>query len=311
MHVLALYALTVLIWGSTWIAITFQLGVVPEAVSLVWRFLLASLCLFSYALVRRKPILLPAREHGFIALQGVALFGVNYLLVYFATGRVTSGLVAVVFSTIVFWNLINERIFFRTRIEPRVLVAAGLGLGGIVLIFLPEVRSLSLEGQAVQGVLFALGGTWLASLGNMAAVRNTRRGLPVVRLNAWGMLYGGLALAIVAWVRGQSFAIEWTPQYLLSLGYLALLGSAAAFGCYLLLIHRIGSARAAYAAVLFPVVALLLSTVFEGYHWRTASLLGVALVLGGNALALTGRSRHASLNVPAGDGRRETGGGRR
>lgn len=298
MHVLVLYALTVLIWGSTWIAITFQLGVVPEAISLVWRFLLASLCLFAYALIRRKPILLPFREHGFIALQGVALFGVNYLLVYFATARVTSGLVAVVFSTIVFWNLINERLFFGAPFEPRVLVAAALGLAGIAMIFLPEIQFLSLDGRVVQGVLMAVGGTWLASLGNMAAVRNTRHGLPIVRLNAWAMLYGSVALALFAAFRGHPFVVEWTPSYLGSLAYLALLGSAAAFGCYLLLMHRIGSARAAYAAVLFPVVALLISTLFEGYQWSATSIAGAGLVLGGNALALTGHRKHPSLRQP-------------
>lgn len=299
MHVLVLYALTVLIWGSTWIAITYQLGVVPEAVSLVWRFLLASLCLFAYAVIRRKPVLLPFRDHGFIALQGVGLFGVNYLLVYFATGRVTSGLVAVVFSTIVFWNLINERLFFDAPFESRVLLAAVLGLAGIALIFLPEIRALSLEAGTVQGMLFAVGGTWLASLGNMAAVRNTRNGLPIVRLNAWAMLYGSIALALIAALRGQAFTVEWTPSYLGSLAYLALFGSAAAFGCYLLLMHRIGSARAAYAAVLFPVVALLLSTLFEGYRWSPEAILGAGLVLGGNALALTGRGRHPSFSEPA------------
>lgn len=298
MQIILLFGATVLIWGSTWIAITYQLGVVPEAVSLVWRFLLASLCLFAYAIALRKPVLLPWREHPFLALQGIGLFGINYLLVYFATGRVTSGLVAVVFSTIVFWNLINERIFFRAPFEPRVLGAAALGLAGIVLIFLPEVRMLSLQGPALQGMGFALAGTWLASLGNMAAVRNTSRGLPVVRVNAWGMLYGAAALALMAAVRGQPFMVEWTPAYLGSLAYLALFGSAAAFGCYLLLIHRIGSARAAYAAVLFPVVALLLSTLFEGYQWRAASLVGIALVLAGNVLALTGRQRHPSLRQP-------------
>lgn len=299
MHVIVLYALTVLIWGSTWIAITYQLGVVPEAVSLVWRFLLASVCLFIYAVVRRKPVLLPLREHGFIALQGVGLFGVNYLLVYLATGRVTSGLVAVVFSTIVFWNLINERLFFHAALEGRVVIAAALGLAGIGLIFLPEIRALSLEAGTVQGMAFAIGGTWLASLGNMAAIRNMRQGLPIVRLNAWAMLYGGVGLGLIAVLRGQGFAVEWTPAYLGSLAYLAILGSAAAFGCYLLLIHRIGSARAAYAAVLFPVVALLLSTLFEGYEWSLESGMGAALVLIGNAVALTGRGRHPSFREPA------------
>jgi len=289
MQVLLLYAATVVIWGSTWIAITYQIGQVPESVSLVWRFLLASACLFAYALVRRKPLLLSPREHPWLALQGVGLFGLNYLLIYFATARVTSGLVAVVFSTIVFWNLINERLFFRTPFEPRVLLAALLGLTGIGLVFMPEISHLSLEGDAVQGLLLALAGTWLASLGNMAAVRNTRQGLPVVRVNAWGMLYGAAALGILTLARGLPFTIDWSAPYLTSLAYLALFGSAAAFGCYLVLIHRIGSARAAYVAVLFPVVALMLSTVFEGYHWNVPALLGLALVLGGNVLALTGR----------------------
>lgn len=298
MQIILLFGATVLIWGSTWIAITFQLGVVPEAVSLVWRFLLASLCLFAYAIALRKPVLLPWREHPFLVLQGIGLFGINYLLVYFATGRVTSGLVAVVFSTIVFWNLINERLFFRTPFEPRVLAAAALGLSGIALIFLPEVQMLSLEGSTLQGMGLALAGTWLASLGNMAAVRNTSRGLPVVRVNAWSMLYGSAALALMAAARGQPFMVEWTPAYLGSLTYLALLGSAAAFGCYLMLISRIGSARAAYAAVLFPVVALLLSTLFEGHQWNSYSVTGLVLVLGGNALALTGRQKHPSLRQP-------------
>lgn len=298
MQVILLYAATVLIWGSTWIAITYQLGTVPEAVSLVWRFLMASLCLFAYAIACRKPVLLPRREHVYLALQGVGLFGVNYLLIYFAASRIASGLVAVVFSTIVLWNLVNERLFFQTPFEARVIAAGVLGLAGIVLIFLPEVETLSLEGPALQGMALALLGTWLASLGNMAAVRNTRRGLPVVRVNAWAMLYGAAALALLAAVRGQPFIVEWTPGYLLSLGYLALFGSAAAFGCYLVLLNRIGSARAAYAAVLFPVVALALSTVFEGYRWHALSLVGVMLVLAGNGLALTGKKKHPSLRQP-------------
>lgn len=288
MHIIAAYSAAVLIWGSTWIAITFQLGEVAPEISVVYRFVLASITLFALAWLRREPLGLPFRHYPMVALQGLFLFCGNYLLVYHATLYVTSGLIAVLFTSLIFVNAVNERLFFGIRIERRVIFAAVLGLLGLSLIFWPEITANELHGDSLYGIWFALGSVLIASFGNMVALRNTRHRLPIVQLNAHGMAWGSLFSAVIALGLERSFGFERTFEYIGSLIYLALFGSALAFGLYLFLIHRIGSSRAAYITVLFPIVALGLSTLFEGYRWSIASGLGVLLALGGNALALSG-----------------------
>jgi drug/metabolite transporter (DMT)-like permease len=288
---LVLYLSAVLIWGSTWIAITFQFGKVPPTVSVAYRFALASLLLFGWCLARRLRLRFSAMEQAAMALQGLLLFGFNYVCVYVAETQISSGLVAVVFSLIVFLNIVGARLFFGTPVRSAMLAGAVLGVGGVALIFLPEFRHGAGGGRMWTGLSLALVGTVSASLGNLLSARNQRRGLPVVQLNAYGMLYGALLVGLYAWLRGEPFVFDGSARYLLSIGYLALFGSVLAFGAYLTLVGRIGADRAAYATVVIPVVALVLSGLFEGFRWQAGTVAGIGLCLAGNVLVLRKREK--------------------
>lgn len=287
MQIAFLYASVVLIWGSTWAAIPFQLGVVAEEVSVAYRFALASLALFVFAVVSRRRLHIPLQNYGMVMLMGALMFSANYLFTYYAINYITSGLVAVVFSLIVVMNAFFERLFFRRPLEPRLMLASLFGVAGITCLFWPEVSSLDLADRSLTGVILSVIAVVLASLGNMAAIINTSRNLPVVSVNAHGMLWGALCSAIVALALGREFDFSMTTGYVASLAYLAVFGSAVAFGCYLALLRSIGSARAAYTSVLFPPVALIISTFVEDYRWSYIAVIGVMLTLAGNWLALT------------------------
>lgn len=283
-----IYAIVVLIWGTTWFVIKFQLGVVAPEISLVYRFGLAAACVFLYARMTGSPLALSWRDHRFVALQGLTLFCLNYWMTYLSTQYLTSGLVAVLFTAIIFFNIVNGRLILGTPIEARVLVAAGAGILGVALLFLPELQVAFHEPAIVHGAALALGATYVASLGNMAASRNTQASLPVVTVNAYGMAYGAAGLAVIAAIRGTPIDFDPRWPYVLSLIYLSLAGTSLAFGLYLALIKRIGAARAAYTSVLFPAVALIVSTLFEGYRWSLPAVIGLAVLVAGNALALGG-----------------------
>jgi drug/metabolite transporter (DMT)-like permease len=296
MQNLLLYGLTSLIWGSTWLAIKFQLGVVDPEMSIVYRFGLAAVLLLGYSLIRRLPMRFTAREHAFIALQGLTLFSLNYIMVYIAELHITSGLVAIVFSLIIVFNVALAGIFLGDPIRPRVVLGGVFGIFGLALVFLPELSSLDLSGSRALGLGLSLAGTASASIGNIVAARNQRNGLPIVQTNAYGMAYGGGFTLIVALARGASFGFEPTFSYIASLAYLAVFGSVIAFGGYLTILSRIGPDRAAYITVIFPIVALILSTLFEGLRWELTAGFGVTLVIIGNAIALT--RRRAAIGKP-------------
>lgn len=286
MNNLLLFAVTVLIWGSTWLAITFQLGRVDPMLSVGYRFLLAATVLFAWCRVSGRPLRFSRRDHLFMLLQGLALFSCNYLFFYLAELYLASGLVAVVFSTIVIMNVFNGALLLGSPIESRVVGGALLGIAGLGLVFWPELEGFRAAGGSLTGIGLACVASYLASLGNILSVRNQSRGLPVFSTNAWGMFYGALAMLICALLLGRPLQFEWSATYVASLFYLALFGSVIAFGCYLTLIGRVGAPRAAYTSLLFPLVALILSTLWEGYQWSLASLVGVPLILAGNLLAL-------------------------
>lgn len=300
MNNVTLYLAAVLIWGSTWLAITFQLGKVPPAVSVAYRFALAGLFLLVWSLARRVRLRFSLREHLWMAMQGALLFGLNYVCVYLAEGQISSGLVAVIFSLLVFFNIVGTRLFFGTPLRATTLLAAALGVGGVALIFLPELSRPSGNGSVLWGVIYSVVATVSASFGNLVSARNQRHGLPVVPLNTFGMLYGAAFVAIFAFATHQTFAFQFTARYVLSLVYLALFGSVLAFGAYLTLIGRIGAERAGYALVAIPIVAVLLSVAFEGLHLHTLAVLGIALCVGGNVLVLGGK-RVAPRREPASD----------
>ena len=289
MSVLGLYLTSVLIWGSTWLAITFQLGSVPPAVSVVYRFTLAGLILLVWALLKGLRLRFSREEHLWMALQGGLLFGGNYMCVYYAEAEITSGLVAVAFSLMVVMNIVGTRLFFGTPLRLSTMLGAALGIGGIVLVFLPEFGRATGKGDPGLGIAFALGGALTASLGNIVASRNHGRGLPVVQMNTFGMLYGALFVALFALVTRQPFVFDWSARYLLSLAYLAVFGSILAFGAFLVLLGRIGADRAGYITVAIPIVALLLSAAFEGLRWHPSLVLGILLCVAGNVAVLWGK----------------------
>ena len=283
---LGLYAATVLFWGTTWIAMKYQAGVVAPELSVAYRFTVAASVVFLWAAAVRQPLRFAPRQHLLLAAMGLCMFSFNFYFFYRAAAFVTSGLLAVVFSLVVVLNILNGWLLLRRRPAPRTLIAATLGVAGIVVLFWPDLRRFDLADEGSLGLLLALTGTLCFSLGNMASARAQMQGLPVLSSNAWGMAYGALAMYLLSLLGRAPFAFDTGLTYVAGLLYLALCGSVLAFGAYLTLLGRIGADRAGYATVLFPLVALAISTVVEDYRWTPLSLAGVGLVLAGNLLVL-------------------------
>ena len=282
---LSLYALTVLIWGTTWIAIKWQLGVVAPPVSIAWRFWLAAAVLFALLRVMRRPMRPPREAWRFLAAQGLALFCVNFLCFYYAEQVVPSGLVAVVFSTAPLLNSLNGRLFMGRPLQPAAIVGALLGLAGIVCLFLQQMAGHIGDHATWLGLGIAFLGTLCFSAGNLLSSRMQSMGLHPLVTNSWAMLIGAVVLTVGSALAGLPFTVEPTARYLGALAYLAVPGSVIGFTAYLTLVGRIGPERAAYCTVLFPIVALAASTVFEGYRWSALAVLGLVLVVAGNLVA--------------------------
>ena len=288
-----LYLTTILVWGTSWFAIRFQLGVVEPEVSLVYRFGLASIVLIIYCLLSGKSLSLNRSEHLFVAAQGLFLFCLNYLIFYIATPMLASGLIAVIFSSVILMNMFNASIFLDRPVDRLVLLGALLGLTGITLVFWPEIVGEESSSETVIGLVLSVIATYFASLGNILSARNQSAGLGVIQTNALGMGYGALMMLVYAFFLQRPFDFDLSVAYVGSLLYLSLFASIIAFGAYLTLIGRIGADRAAYATVLFPIVALAISSVFEDFRWTALSVGGVACVLFGNLLVtgLPGKKR--------------------
>ena len=295
---LLFYLTTVLIWGSTWMGIKMQLGVVDPMVSVSYRFALASVLLLSWCALRKMNMRFSLQEHGYMLLQGILLFGFNYFLLYKAEMYITSGLAAVLFSSILVMNIVNGALFLGSSIDGKVVFGGMLGLIGIVLVFLPEISSFSLDNQGVRGVAFCILATLFASWGNITSARNQKNRLPIIQSNAYGMGYGALIMFAVALFNGKNLLFEISAVYLGSLLYLAVFGSIIAFGCYLSLIGNIGADRAAYSTLLFPLVALAISTIWEGYVWSLTSLAGVFFIIFGNFFILTRKKQKQETPLP-------------
>lgn len=277
-----LYILVVAIWGTTWIAIFLQQGPVPATVSIFWRFAIASTTMLTILLVTRRLRRLALRDHLFCVLQGCCVFGFNFWCFYTAANWINTGLESVIFSMAVLFNAINSFLFFRQTPPGRFYLAALLGLIGIITLFWDDLRATGLSSTLMPGILLSALGTYGFSLGNMLSLRHQRRGLETLTTNSWAMLYGTLIIGVIALVRGDNFSLEWTVSYLGALFYLAIFGSVIAFGAYFTLVGRIGASNAAYSTLLFPLVALTLSTLYEGYHWHANAIIGLVLILLGN-----------------------------
>ena len=294
-----LYTITVLVWGSTWMAIEYQLGSVPPEVSVFFRYLVAATILFGWCAWKGVGLRFNLAAHRRFIQLGLALFSLNYILTYYAQAHITSALTAIVFSTMLWMNILNSRFFFGTAICREVIVGSSLGIAGIAVLFAPEVDVLSLGDTAVFGSLLAIAGAYVASLGNMASQAAQAEKLPVLQANAWGMLYGALLTGVAAAAQGHRFVPDLSAGYLLSLAYLAIFGSIIGFGVYLTLLGRIGAGRAGYAVVMFPVVAIVISALTGEMQPGWDTLLGIGLVMAGNVLVLrSGRTTSDQGGAP-------------
>lgn len=277
-----LYSAVVLIWGTTWIAITMQQGSVPVTQSIFYRFVIATLTMLIILLVSRRLRRIAIRDHLFCVIQGICVFGFNFYCFYQAAAYISSGLESVIFSMAVLFNAVNGLIFFRQRLNPNFIPASILGLTGIVALFWHDLMATQLQPELLKGIGLSLLGTYGFSLGNMISSRHQRRGLDVLSTNTYAMSYGAILMGVLAWAQHGSFTLELSTRYLGALFYLAIFGSAIAFALYFSLVGRIGANAAAYSTLLFPLVALTLSTFYEGYQWHTNAVFGLLLILLGN-----------------------------
>ena len=283
-----LYFVVLLAWGSSWFAISFQLGDVAPQVSIVWRFLLASIILFIWCYFRGLKLSFPWRDHLSWLLLGFFLFCVNYICAYFGTFYLASGLVCLIFSTLTLFTVFNGFIFFKKPIRLPILVGAVVGIAGLSIIFSNEISSTdwSLESGVVKGFLWMLLATFFASIGMLLSGQFQARKIPLVQSNAFSMLYGSLILVSYITVSDVSFSFNTSYSYVISLVYLALIASVIGFGVYLKLVGNIGADKASYVNIFTPTIALLLSTLFENYEWSWVGLIGVLLIIIGNIIVL-------------------------
>jgi len=286
----ALFFASSCIWGSTWLVIKYQLGVVAPEVSVAYRFGLAALILFGWCLARRESLAFGRQMHAAFVLLGIMQFALNYVLVYVAEEYLTSGLVAVVFVMMVFWNFLGAHYLFGQSLSSRLLVGAICGLAGVGLMFWPEITALRGDQASAKGLILAILSTMAASAGNLYSQRLYAQNIAVLPCTAWGMLYGALAVAIYFVIAGIRFTWDDTFAYQASFAYLTVFGSVFAFAGYLTLLKRIGAGRAGYTSAVIPVIAMLFSTLFEDYVWTVPALTGMALVVAGNFLVMWKRS---------------------
>lgn len=275
-----LFWVPTLIWASTWHVILYQLAETPPLNSVGWRFLLAGAVLLGVAIVRGERWRLEPRWHALLVLQGVVQYSINYWGVYEAERHIPSGLVAVLFSLMVFGNALSGWWLFKQPVTRRFLVAACFGVLGVVLIFWPEVVATGARPHAALGLGVGLLAVVMACTGNALTLTLTRRGVPLVPLLGWGMTYGALALLAIAAAQGTLGAIGHSAAWWGSLAYLALFGTVIAFFVYFRLAQRVGPARAAMTGVMIPPIALAISAALEGWRPTALSLAGVALCLG-------------------------------
>lgn len=274
----------VLIWGSTWYGIEFQLGVVAKEWSVVYRFALAATLLGGWCKLSGITVEFGRRGHIAGAGTGVFLFGLNYLLMYSGTEYLTSGLVAVAFSMLSLMSIISARIFLKVPVHLPIVGAAVLGIIGLILVFSHEISQFSFADDTVVGLAFCISGTIIASFGNTIAASKTAKTFPVIPFTALGLTYGMLFNLAVALASGEPITFDARAPYIISLFYLSTVGTIVAFTVYLWLIGQVGVARAGYISVVMPLVALTISTIFEGFVWSTAALTGLSLIIVGNAL---------------------------
>lgn len=283
------FVLVTLIWGSTWLVIKDQISEVPPSWTVTWRFMLAGLGMFALALMRRESLRLSAPTMGLAAIVGLCLFCANFQFVYRAEHYLTSGIVAVLFALLLVPNAVLSRIFLKTPVGTRFLGGSAVAITGIGLLLAHEYRMAPPEGTVILGIGLTFAGLMSASIANVLQATTLAKRQPVVPLIAWAMVWGTVGNVLFSWITTGPPVLDPRPQYIAGIIYLALAGSVLTFPLYFGLIRSLGAGKAAYNGVAVPVVAMGLSTVFEGYSWTGLAAGGAVLALVGLVIALSGR----------------------
>jgi len=279
-----LYFGVILFWGSSWFAIKFQLGIVPETISIAYRFYIASFILIIFCFFFKITFNLRLNQIKWITLQGFFLFSLNYYFIYLGTNFVKTGLVAVIFSTVSIFVLINGIIFFKEKINNNVLLGALIGIFGLILIFNKELQLYAFNNELIIGIILCLIGTYFASIGMLISQHNHKNNIPLVQNNTLSMFIGATFVLVIASSTGNKIIFDFDIKYISSLFYLSIIGSVLGFGFYLKLLNNIGAGKASYVNVVTPILALFISTLYENYTWNILNSFGLILVIFGNII---------------------------
>jgi len=286
MNNFVLFSITLFCWSPTWYIIKFQLGYVDPLVSVFYRFLTASIIIFVYLLIKNKNLIFSLNYHIWFLFFGICLYSLNYVFFYLSNTYLISAFPAIVFSTVVIMNILGEAFYFKKKPSLKTLIGATIGMIGIMIIFNDEIFNFNLSNGTHFGLFLALLGTFCASTGNMVHQRNLNNKFPLIETIAYAMFYGSLVTLLITQIKGTELLFEYTFSYIASLAYLSIIGSIFAFIFYLRLLERVGAGRAGYVGVVMPVLALLISTVFENLEWQMDLIMGLPILIIGAVLVI-------------------------
>ena len=281
-----LFIITLFCWSPTWYVIKFQLGYVDPLVSVFYRFLIAAIILFFYLIFKKKNLKFSLNYHVWFLLFGICLYSLNYVFFYLSNTYLISAFPAIVFSTVVIMNILGEGFYFNKKPSLKTLIGASIGMIGIMIIFSDEIFNFSLANGTHVGLFLALLGTFCASTGNMVHQRNLNNNFPLIPTIAYAMLYGSLVTLLITQIKGTELLFEYSFSYIASLAYLSIVGSIFAFIFYLKLLEKVGAGRAGYVGVVMPVLALLISTIFENLEWQIDLVIGLPILIIGAILVI-------------------------
>ena len=281
-----LFLITLFCWSPTWYLIKFQLGYVDPLVSVFYRFLIAAIIIFIYLVIKNKNLKFSINHHFWFLFFGTCLYSINYVFFYLSNTYLISAFPAIVFSTVVIMNILGEKFYFKKKPSLKTLIGATIGMIGIIIIFNDEIFNFSLSEGTHVGLFLALIGTFCASTGNMVHQRNLNNNFPPIQTIAYAMLYGSLVTLLVIQVRGAELLFENSISYISSLLYLSIFGSIFAFISYLKLLEKVGPGRAGYVGVVMPVLALIISTIFEKLEWQIDLIIGLPILIIGAILVI-------------------------
>ena len=291
MNNLILFTVTLFCWSPTWYLIKFQLGYVDPLVSVFYRFVAASLIIFVYLMIKRKSFKFSFNQHIWFLFFGACLYSINYVFFYTSNTYLVSAFPAIVFSTVVIMNILGEWFYFKKKPTTKTLIGAAIGMIGIIIIFNKEIFNFSLSNGTHIGLFLALLGTFCASTGNMVHQRNLNNNFPLIQTIAFAMLYGSLITLLITQLNNTELLFELTFRYIASLAYLSVFGSIFAFIFYLKLLEKVGPGRASYVGVIMPVLALLISTIFENLEWQIDLIVGLPILLIGAVLVINQKTK--------------------